>query len=45
MKIAIDKNSIEAVKVDGNDYIYIFDKESYQELEKLFFSYFFVFFS
>ena len=33
MKIAVDKNSISAVK-DGNEYIYLFDKEPLEELLK-----------
>lgn len=32
MKIAIDKNSVGVVKKDGNEYIYLFDNESYDEL-------------
>lgn len=35
MKIGIDKNSIKAVKKDGNEYIYLFDKEKYDELINL----------
>lgn len=34
MKIAIDKNSMDAVKNDGNEYIYLFDKEPFEELLK-----------
>lgn len=32
MKIAVDKNSIGAVKKNNNEYIYLFDKESLDEL-------------
>ena len=32
MKIAIDKNSINAFKNDNNEYIYLFDDETYEEL-------------
>lgn len=32
MKIAIDKNSYKKIKKDGNDYIYLFDNESLEEL-------------
>ena len=32
MKIAIDKNTIDVVKKDDNEYIYLFDDESYDEL-------------
>jgi len=32
MKIAIDKNSVNIAKKDGNEYIYLFDDESYEEL-------------
>lgn len=32
MKIAVDKNTIEAVKKDNNEYIYIFNKEPLEEL-------------
>ena len=32
MKIAVDKNSIQAVTGDNNEYIYLFDNEPYQEL-------------
>ena len=34
MKIAIDKNSIIAVKKDNNEYIYLFDNEPLEELKK-----------
>lgn len=34
MKIAIDKNSLEAIKKDGNEYIYVFDDEPFNELIK-----------
>lgn len=34
MKIAVDKNTLEAVK-DNNEYIYIFDKEPLEELLKI----------
>lgn len=34
MKIAIDKNCIDIVKNDGNEYIYLFDNETYEELLK-----------
>ena len=35
MKIAIDKNTIEAIKKDNtNEYIYLFDKEPLEELIK-----------
>ncbi len=34
MKIAIDKNSVNIAKKDGNEYIYLFDNESYEELLK-----------
>ena len=34
MKIAIDKNSINGIKEDGNEYIYLFDKEPLDELLK-----------
>lgn len=34
MKIAIDKNSIEAVKNNNNEYIYLFDNENYKDLLK-----------
>ena len=32
MKIAVDKNSIQAVTGDNNEYIYLFDNEPYQDL-------------
>lgn len=35
MTIAVDKNSYKAVKKDGNEYIYIFKDESYEELLKI----------
>ena len=34
MIIAVDRKSIDAVKKDNNEYIYLFDDESYQELMK-----------
>ena len=34
MKIAIDKNSINIVKKDNNEYIYLFDNEDYKDLLK-----------
>ena len=34
MKIAIDKDSINVVKKDDNEYIYLFDNESYEDLLK-----------
>ena len=34
MKIAVNKESISAVKKDNNEYIYLFDKEPYEELIK-----------
>lgn len=34
MKIAVDKNSINIVKKDGNEYIYLFDSENYKDLIK-----------
>ena len=34
MKIAIDRNSINNVKKDDNEYIYLFDNESYKDLLK-----------
>lgn len=34
MKIAIDKNSINVAKKDGNEYIYLFDSEDYKKLLK-----------
>lgn len=33
MRIAIDKNSLEVVKNDNNEYIYLFDDETYEELK------------
>ena len=35
MKIAIDKNSVNIAKNDGNEYIYLFDDEDYKELLKI----------
>lgn len=35
MKIAIDKNSINVAKKDGNEYIYLFDNEDYRDLLKI----------
>ncbi|MBR2245663.1 MAG: glycosyltransferase family 2 protein [Clostridia bacterium] len=35
MKIAIDKNSVNIAKNDGNEYIYLFDNEDYRELLKI----------
>ena len=35
MRVAIDKNSIEAVKNKDNEYVYIFKDETYQELLEL----------
>ena len=35
MKIAIDKNTYKAIKNDGNEYIYLFDDETYKELLKI----------
>ena len=32
MKIAVDKNTYKVAKKDGNEYIYLFDKESLEEL-------------
>ena len=32
MKIAVDKNSVGVAKKDGNEYIYLFDNEDYEEL-------------
>lgn len=32
MKITVDKNSISVVKNDGNEYIYVFKDETYEEL-------------
>ena len=34
MKIAIDKDSIKAVKKNNNEYIYLFDNEKYEDLVK-----------
>lgn len=34
MKIAVDKDSVKAIKKDNNEYIYLFDKESLEELLK-----------
>lgn len=34
MKIAIDKNSVSAVKQNNNEYIYLFDNEDYKDLLK-----------
>jgi len=34
MKIAIDKNTLNVAKNDGNEYIYLFDDENYDELLK-----------
>jgi len=34
MKIAIDKNSIDIQKKDNNEYIYLFDNESFSDLTK-----------
>jgi hypothetical protein len=34
MKVAIDKNSIDAIKVKGNEYIYLFDDEPLNDLLK-----------
>lgn len=34
MKIAIDKNSVNIAKKDGNEYIYLFDDEEYKDLLK-----------
>ena len=34
MKIAVDKNTYKVTKKDGNEYIYLFDNENYQELLK-----------
>ena len=34
MKIAIDKNSVNIAKKDGNEYIYLFDNEEYKDLLK-----------
>lgn len=35
MRIAIDKNSLEAYKKDGKEYIYLYNDEAYDELIKL----------
>ena len=35
MKIAVDKNSLIAVKQDNNEYIYLFDKEPIEDLLKI----------
>ena len=35
MTIAVDKNSLNVVSKDGNEYIYLFNDESYEELVKL----------
>ena len=35
MKIAVDKNSVSVVKKNGNEYIYLFDNESLEDLVKL----------
>ena len=35
MKVAVDKNSVSIVKNDGNEYIYLFDNETYEDLIKL----------
>ena len=34
MKIAVDKNSYKAAKKDGNEYIYLFDNEPFEDLIK-----------
>lgn len=34
MKIAVDKNTYKKIKKDKNEYIYLFDNESLEELEK-----------
>ena len=34
MKIAVDKNTYKQIKKDGNEYIYLFDDETLEELEK-----------
>ena len=34
MKIAVDKNTYKVAKKDGNEYIYLFDNEPYQDLLK-----------
>ena len=35
MKIAIDKESLSALKNDGNEYVYLFYNEPYSELKQL----------
>ena len=35
MKIAVDKNSLDVIKNDGNEYIYIYDNETLDELKKI----------
>lgn len=35
MKIAVDKNSLDVVKKDNNEYIYLFNYEKYEELQKI----------
>ena len=35
MRIAIDKNSINCIKKDGNTYIYLFDNENFKDMLKL----------
>lgn len=35
MKVAVDKNSVSVVKKNGNEYIYLFDNETYEDLLKL----------
>ena len=35
MKVAIDKNSVNAIQQDNNEYIYLFDNEKYEDLIKL----------
>lgn len=35
MKIAIDKNSLNVIKKDNNEYIYLYDNEDYNDLIKL----------
>ena len=34
MKVAIDKNSVNIAKKNGNEYIYLFDNEKLDELLK-----------
>ena len=34
MRIAVDKNTYKKIKKDGNDYVYLFDNETLDELEK-----------